>query len=186
VAVTPANAETLWADRRNQFFKPARGYGSKATYSGAKLTRRVWSEILAGGYVAQAFAPPGRRRIYRDGALVELKVDVRLYTYEGEVLLVAARLYQGQTTNMRTAGGGIRNGRSAGESYVADCTERSRVSKSVQALPERSTAANGDIWISFTPSVQPGRFGTALISLLCSGSSPWPLKADPVASWRRW
>ncbi|MBU0555414.1 MAG: hypothetical protein KKD64_11115 [Alphaproteobacteria bacterium] len=107
VAVTPANAETLWADRRNQFFKPARGYGSKATYSGAKLTRRVWSEILAGGYVAQAFAPPGRRRIYRDGALVELKVDVRLYTYEGEVLLVAARLYQGQTTNMRTAGGGF-------------------------------------------------------------------------------
>ena len=37
----------------------------------------------------------------------ELKVDVRLYTYAGEVLLAAARLYQGQTTNMRTPGGGF-------------------------------------------------------------------------------
>lgn len=107
VAVVPEKAEALWADRRHLFFKPARGYGSKATYSGAKLTRRVWEEIVAGGYVAQAFAPPGRRRVLRDGVPVELKVDVRLYTYAGAVLLVAARLYQGQTTNMRTAGGGF-------------------------------------------------------------------------------
>lgn len=107
VAVRPDRAATLWADRRNLFFKPARGYGSKATYQGAKLTRRVWDEIVAGDYVAQAFAPPGKRRVLRDGEPVELKVDVRLYTYEGAVLLVAARLYQGQTTNMRTPGGGF-------------------------------------------------------------------------------
>ena len=36
-----------------------------------------------------------------------LKVDVRLYTYKGAVLLAAARLYQGQTTNFRTPGGGF-------------------------------------------------------------------------------
>ena len=35
------------------------------------------------------------------------KMDVRLYTYEGQILLVAARLYQGQTTNFQTAGGGF-------------------------------------------------------------------------------
>ena len=35
------------------------------------------------------------------------KMDVRLYTYDAQVLLVAARLYQGQTTNFRTLGGGF-------------------------------------------------------------------------------
>lgn len=35
------------------------------------------------------------------------QLRVRLYTYGREVLAVAARLYQGQATNMRTAGGGF-------------------------------------------------------------------------------
>jgi hypothetical protein len=57
--------------------------------------------------VAQAFAPPGIRGIAHDGVRSELKVDIRLYTYAGRPLLAAARLYQGQTTNMRTPGGGF-------------------------------------------------------------------------------
>ena len=36
-----------------------------------------------------------------------MKVDVRNYVYAGQVQLLAARLYQGQTTNFRTAGGGF-------------------------------------------------------------------------------
>ncbi len=36
-----------------------------------------------------------------------LKSDVRCYVYDGKIQLVAARLYQGQTTNFRTAGGGF-------------------------------------------------------------------------------
>jgi len=32
---------------------------------------------------------------------------VRCYVYEGQVQLLIARLYQGQTTNFRTAGGGF-------------------------------------------------------------------------------
>jgi hypothetical protein len=36
-----------------------------------------------------------------------LKVDLRAYSYDGEVLLLAARLYRGQTTNFRTEGGGF-------------------------------------------------------------------------------
>ena len=36
-----------------------------------------------------------------------LKYDVRCYVYEGRVQLLAARLYQGQTTNFRTPGGGF-------------------------------------------------------------------------------
>lgn len=107
VLVESSNSEQLWSDRRNWFFKPARGYGSKAAYRGAKLTKRVWAEIVASEYVAQRFTPPSTRKIRIDAETVELKVDVRLYTYAGEILLVAARLYQGQATNMRTAGGGF-------------------------------------------------------------------------------
>ena len=43
----------------------------------------------------------------RDGAAPVLKVDLRNYVYDGEVVLIAARLYQGQTTNFRTPGGGF-------------------------------------------------------------------------------
>lgn len=105
--VTASNAEQLWADRKAWFFKPANGHASKAAYRGDKLTRRVWGEILAGDYVAQAYAAPGLRNVRHDGERAELKADVRLYTYDGRVLLSAARLYRGQTTNMRTPGGGF-------------------------------------------------------------------------------
>lgn len=105
--VTPERAEALWAERRKRFFKPAAGYGSKAAYRGDKLTRRVWGEILAGDYVAQALVPPSERRLEVDGAETDLKLDVRAYVYGGQVQLVAARLYEGQTTNFRTPGGGF-------------------------------------------------------------------------------
>ena len=102
--VARQDADRLWAGRRSLFFKPAAGHGSRAAYRGDKLTRRVWDEILAGRYVAQALVPPSERRIGPEAAL---KVDVRNYVYEGKVQMLAARLYQGQTTNMRTAGGGF-------------------------------------------------------------------------------
>lgn len=107
IAVTPANAEELWRTRKEWFFKPTRGHASKGVYRGDKITTRVWSEIVTADYVAQAFAPPGERHVEIDGRGALRKVDVRLYTYDGEVLLSAARLYQGQTTNMRTPGGGF-------------------------------------------------------------------------------
>jgi hypothetical protein len=105
--VTAENAQHLWETRKRLFFKPAGGYGSKAVYRGDKLTRGVWAEIAKGGYVAQAFVPPSERTIRRDGSPEVCKVDVRLYVYDGQVLLTAARLYQGQTTNFRTPGGGF-------------------------------------------------------------------------------
>ena len=42
-----------------------------------------------------------------DGAPTRLKLDVRAYTYQGHIQLLAARTYSGQTTNMRTPGGGF-------------------------------------------------------------------------------
>jgi hypothetical protein len=102
--VSAAAADRLWSARRKLFFKPAAGYGGKAAYRGDRITRRVWGEILAGGYVAQEYVPPGGRRV---GPGRDMKVDVRNYAYAGRVQLLAARLYQGQLTNMRTPGGGF-------------------------------------------------------------------------------
>ena len=102
-------ADDLWTRRRQLFFKPAAGYGAKAAYRGDKLTRRVFDEILGGGvdYVAQALAPPSSRQLCVAGVAAPLKLDLRNYVYDGRVQLVAARLWQGQTTNFRTPGGGF-------------------------------------------------------------------------------
>jgi len=107
VAVTADNADALWAQRRQLFFKPVAGYGGKAAYRGDKLTRRVWGEILAGDFVAQAVVPPGVRLTEVDGSMAPLKFDIRAYSHAGHVQLLAARLYSGQTTNFRTEGGGF-------------------------------------------------------------------------------
>lgn len=106
VLVDPSNAEQLWAGRKQLFFKPFAGYGGRAAYRGDKVTQRVWSEIVAGGYVAQARVVPGERRLDAD-AEKPLKFDLREYVYDGLVQWTAARLYQGQTTNFRTPGGGF-------------------------------------------------------------------------------
>ena len=105
--VTAENAEALWSARKRYFFKPAGGHGGKAVYRGDKMTRGVWDEVRQGGYIAQELAAPSERRIRLDGEIKALKLDVRLYTYRGLPLLAAARVYQGQTTNFRTPGGGF-------------------------------------------------------------------------------
>lgn len=105
--VLPAAAETYWQSRRQWFFKPFAGFGSKAAYRGDKLTRRVFAEIARGGYVAQALVAPSERRLLVDGIGQDFKLDLRNYVYRGEVQLLSARLYRGQTTNFRTPGGGF-------------------------------------------------------------------------------
>ena len=104
----PDMEETLWAERKDLFFKPNSGYGSRGAYRGGNLTKRVYAEILQGDYVAQKLAPPGERAVcVHDAEPTLLKYDVRCYVYDGQIQLVAARLYQGQTTNFRTPGGGF-------------------------------------------------------------------------------
>ncbi len=108
LAVLPEMEAELWAKRKQLFFKPNTGYGSKGAYRGEKLTKRVFGEILLSDYVAQQMAAPGERMVCdADGNEQPLKYDVRCYVYDGVVQLVAARLYQGQTTNFRTPGGGF-------------------------------------------------------------------------------
>ncbi|HCW89591.1 MAG TPA: hypothetical protein DHU56_05990 [Marinobacter sp.] len=105
--VSNNDATALWSARRQLFFKPVAGHGSKGVYRGDKMTRRVFEHILNGGYIAQDLVPAGERTLKIDDELAIRKVDIRLYTYAGKTLLVAARIYQGQTTNFRTPGGGF-------------------------------------------------------------------------------
>lgn len=107
VLVDEEHSEQLWKDRKKYFFKPVSGYGGKGAYNGRGLTKETWEHIKKGGYLAQAIVS-ANKRITKNGDEEEIyKFDIRAYTYKGKVLLFAARMYQGQTTNFRTIGGGF-------------------------------------------------------------------------------
>ena len=105
----------LWEDRKRWYFKPATGHGSKGVLRGAKLTRGRWLELMEDGNVlAQREVPPPRRQVLVDGEgegapanVQEMRFDLRAYTYDGVIRLLAARVYRGQTTNLSTPGGGL-------------------------------------------------------------------------------
>jgi hypothetical protein len=50
---------------------------------------------------------PAQRVAGSPAAPEKLKFDIRSYCYDGRVQWTAARVYQGQTTNFRTPGGGF-------------------------------------------------------------------------------
>jgi hypothetical protein len=123
-----------WEERRNWFFKPVHGFGSRGTYRGDKITRRVLENVMHGVYVAQALSPPSERR--QGTSATRLKLDIRSYAYEGVQQLLAARLYQGQTTNFRTAGGGF----AAVYELSPDVTETDLISRCGSETPEPAPA----------------------------------------------
>ena len=67
--------------------------------------RRMAEPAGRGRYHGQRIVRPGARTFGRGQEA--LKFDLRNYAYNGQVQWVAARLYQGQTTNFRTPGGGF-------------------------------------------------------------------------------
>lgn len=105
--VSAQNRERLWNERKHFFFKPACGYASKAAYRGDKVSKATFQEQVKDGYLAQELVKPSERVVRVNGELTKLKLDVRAYVDQGEIVLLAARLYQGQTTNFRTPGGGF-------------------------------------------------------------------------------
>ncbi len=107
IDVMTADPEELWSERKRWFMKPVAGFGSRGTYDGARITRKTFARVLEDGYVAQRKVPPGERVLHVDGEERRLKVDIRALAYRGELLWLSARLYRGQTTNMRTEGGGL-------------------------------------------------------------------------------
>lgn len=105
--VTFENKDQLWSERNRLFFKPLSGHGGKAVYRGDKVTKSVWAEIIKGNYIAQELVTPSERSVEVEQVHEVRKMDLRLYTYDHKLLIAAARLYQGQTTNFRTPGGGF-------------------------------------------------------------------------------
>ncbi len=105
--VNASNEDALWAHRRNLYFKPINGFGARAVYRGDKITKKVWSMIRQGGYMAQKYFAPGEISVGEMGSEKTMKFDVRLFVYAGRILWVSTRVYQGQATNFRTPGGGF-------------------------------------------------------------------------------
>jgi hypothetical protein len=100
--------ERAWSERRAWVFKPAAGFASRGVYRGDKLTRGKLDEIAAdGGYLAQRRVDPGAVAVTTRDGPTSMKFDVRAYAYRDQVLLLGARVYQGQVTNLRTPGGGF-------------------------------------------------------------------------------
>jgi len=100
--------DRAWASRKDWVFKPAAAYASRAVYRGDKISRKKLDEIAAaGGFVAQRRVEPGEIPVETSDGTRRMKFDVRAYAYRDEVLLLGARSYEGQVTNMRTPGGGF-------------------------------------------------------------------------------
>lgn len=102
-----ASPDELWAERAQYFFKPPNSYGGKAVYKGKSISRTVFERIYQDDYLAQELVPPLEVTLPFNGQNHTFKYDLRFYMFEGEVQLAAARLYQGQLTNLKTPLGGL-------------------------------------------------------------------------------
>ncbi len=116
LSVNSENAEEMWSARKKLFFKPKRAYGSKQSYKGSSMSRRVMDDILAGDFIAQEYVPAPEFEFSTNKDAAEIlgnsdpqtfKYDLRFYAYQDQIQMVIARLYQGQVTNAKTLGGGF-------------------------------------------------------------------------------
>jgi hypothetical protein len=107
ILVNKDNEESLWENRKKYFFKPINGFGGRGAYNGKGLTKKVWEYITTNSYIAQETISANTKNKEIDGKEESFKFDIRAYTYAGTILLLGARVYQGQTTNFRTVGGGF-------------------------------------------------------------------------------
>lgn len=96
--------EAVWAARQEWVFKPVARFGSRGVLLGRKISRARFDALPVDETLVQRLAPPS---LSDGGENGEMKTDFRLYVYQRRVLGVAARLYRGQVTNLRTPGGGF-------------------------------------------------------------------------------
>jgi hypothetical protein len=105
--VTAGNAASLWQSRRNWYFKPLNGYGSRGVLRGDGISRSRFEALLGGGYLAQAAAAPLTRTVMGPAGAVRYKYDVRIWTHGTRPVFAVARLFRGQVTSMRHPGEGF-------------------------------------------------------------------------------
>ena len=137
--------ERAWSERRDWVFKPCAAYGSKAVYRGDKISRRKLAEVAAEpGYLAQRRVEPGAIAVETLDGPREMKFDVRAYAYRDEILLLGARVYHGQVTNLRSPGGG----------FSAICVAHARLAR---GAPQRTGGPPCRAFPPCSPSTGSGR-----------------------------
>lgn len=97
------NRGEVWRERSSWVFKPVTRFGSRGVLLGRKISRGRFDALDPDATLVQRWIPPSVTAVSGD----EMKTDFRLYVYRQRILGVAARLYQGQVTNLRTPGGGF-------------------------------------------------------------------------------
>jgi hypothetical protein len=102
-----ADRDQIWTERKHLFFKPKTSFGGKQAYKGASISRKVYDEVFNENFIAQQLSTPSQIEVELNGQKMLLKYDLRCYAYKNETQLIVARLYQGQTTNLKTIGGGF-------------------------------------------------------------------------------
>jgi hypothetical protein len=96
--------EELWELRKDKVFKPVARYGSKGVLLGKSVSRKRFAELEPEETLVQDLVPPSQ---ITDADANSYKMDLRLYAWRNRALGIAARLYQGQVTNLHTEGGGF-------------------------------------------------------------------------------
>lgn len=96
--------EEAWRTHKQWVFKPDTGYASRGVYVGNKLTSAKLAALDAHNTIIQQWVPPSVSQ-YPDE--LPFKTDFRLFAYRSQIVGIAARLYQGQVTNLRTPNGGF-------------------------------------------------------------------------------
>lgn len=103
--IDQTNESLIWSNRKKYFIKPQNSYGSKSTYRGESISRKLFTQLIQDkSMLAQEFVPAPELSNNEHGPL---KFDLRFYYHKSKVTQAIARLYQGQVTNSRTPGGGF-------------------------------------------------------------------------------
>lgn len=99
--------DKIWAERKHLFIKPKNSYGSKQAYKAASISRKTFDEVCNSNFIAQQLSAPSEIEVTFEDQPQKFKYDLRCYAYRDDLQLIVARLYQGQTTNLKTPGGGF-------------------------------------------------------------------------------
>lgn len=96
--------DSVWQDRKQLVLKPVDRFGGKGVLIGRSMSRKRYEEFEPQQTLVQQLVPPSQ---VEDSEGNSFKVDIRLFAWRNRGLGVAARLYQGQVTNLQTVGGGF-------------------------------------------------------------------------------
>lgn len=99
--------EKIWNLRKKLFIKPKQAFGSKQSYRGESLSRKLFDGLNLSEFIAQEYVPAPEKVWQLENEEFKFKYDLRFYFYQDKILSCVARLYQGQVTNLKYKNGGF-------------------------------------------------------------------------------